>query len=273
MDSTKLEGLDSPNISTQEIISILGKDYIRILASEQKLKNSIKLMHSYFYEPTPKWESEPVIDKDSKDITKEGVPQEILWQYQIKNQQMFDVPAFDISQSMSSITIVIEYLEERFWRMDSGKDPISLVSSVPNLTPPQGQTPPPPINKEGWGKKIQNAITDVTGIKNETPYSKNQEIIESYRVIPETWGLILEYHSTAIANAGTSWSSTMTREGMEDFLQIMQSNFTFWIEPKLLEAVTLGNHIRLKQNKEFADRFVSALAYSQKQTEKTQSFG
>src|SRR3990167_3644784 len=152
----KIDSLDAPNVNTNDILSILGKDYIRILQVEQSARNALTEIHNFFYHETPEWKSEQVIDKNTGNITKEGIMEEILYQYKPENQSLFNKNSIILSNSMSSINIVIEYLEERFWRLEHGKEQATLVSSLANIPSPISQ--PPVVAKEGIVHKLSNAF-------------------------------------------------------------------------------------------------------------------
>ncbi len=263
-DIPKIQGLDSGDVQTNDILKIIGHDYVRILKETQDIKHGIEGMRNFMFHETDEFKVKPTKD-ESDSITVQGVPETILWQYQPVNQEEYNKHQILISQAMASIPEVIHYLEESFWKLEHLKDP-SPVVVMPNMIQPPTMNPPAKIGQPSIQQRIQSMFTGKP-IRTESPYNRIQELIDYYQEIPNVWGLLKEYHATAIANKGASWSSIMNRSGMENFLQIMQSQFSYWIEPKLIEAVTLSNKVRLDKNKAFADSFVKALAYTQKQHE------
>ena len=84
----KLTNPLSPDVNTQKIINSFATKDVIIRDEIKKVNDAVKKIQDYFLMPTPKWKIEPVIDEDTNQITKEGIEQDILTQFDPINKKL-----------------------------------------------------------------------------------------------------------------------------------------------------------------------------------------
>ena len=252
-----LDGLDSKNVNTSDIIKVYVHTFTKYIEKEPKLlETAIEEIDKHLAIKTPRYvkDKEPKTDVLGK-IIFPGVIQQTLFQFNPDNILTFSKNVREVDRAMKVIPSVAMEIRRQLKESQQTGLPISTPISVPKQ-----EEKPSILEKIGLKKEPD---------KMSKADSQVEELISHIYEVRDKFLIWKEYYYGAIkydTNNGT-WSDIYSRDGMENFLTRLREFFNFWIVTKFLPIHQYAMDLELTHLKTDTGDFVKALARMQHETQ------
>ena len=252
-----LDGLDSKNVNTSDIIKILVHTFTKYIEKEPELlEKAIEEIDKYLATKTPRYmkDKEPKYDSLGK-ISFPGDIQQTLYQFDPDNVIAFSKYVREVDRAMKVIPSVAMEIRRQLKESQQTGMPVSTPISVPKQ-----EEKPSILEKIGLKKEPD---------KMSKADSQVEALISHIYEVRDKWVVWNEYFYGAIkydTNNGT-WSDIYSRDGMENFLTRLREFFNFWIVKKFLPIHQYAMDLELTGLKTDVNDFVKAVARMQHETQ------
>lgn len=169
----------------------------------------------------------------------------IPYQYQRKNQAVFEKHHVIISACTDKIEPVVSDMKEKMWALEKNQQQVIVQQPMMNMPYPM---PPPPEQKEKKG--ISNPFSGKPkkpSLNPNDPYQSSLEQIKKTLRVLDMWDLVVEWQSE-----GTEFDEDFTRIAFDNYLSNHRVIFRHEVEPNILRVYSQGLRLILMKEKEMA---------------------
>lgn len=265
----KIENPLSSAVDTSKIAQALTYRDILLTREIKDVNQAVIGIKTFFSKETPAWKTEPVAN-DVGAVIQDGIPQEILYQFDPKNKSEFINNAIIIDQGMWAVPFAINHMRKELWEYEVGMHSMMPMIQTESQMPIQ---PPQPEKKSRFGDLFSKFTPQKPQLNRESPYYKQETQLAIYAETPYRWSLLKGHVIACIADPNSiSFSSESTRVGMEYRLKVLSDFFNYWIVPKFLFLHRYACEIRLSEMERRAERAFSVLAIAQKRQDEANPY-